>query len=215
MTNFFSTLTKTRLGLAVIGLFSSLVMLAACGDTATSLPASSVSPTTGLTSNTAIPTVARPTPQAVSSVAATTPGGSGAAPTTNSAANPAANSSPCSLVTKAEAEAILGEAVKEPTEQYGGCTYYLATPKPGTLSGIPWMSVTHTQGTRDNFNSAVKTYEIAGPAKPESGLGDYAASASGFLFILKGSNIISIQPGNTQIPAQQVRAFALKALGRV
>lgn len=93
--------------------------------------------------------------------------------------------------------------------------YFLVTPRPNTLADIPWMSVTRSHGTRANFDAAIKPYERGTPATAVSGLGDYAVTASSFLFVYKGDNILSIQPGNTEIPNDQVTAFATRALGRL
>ncbi len=155
-------------------------------------------------------TIAARTSNPVTTVAATA-----SAAATTAAQVSSSNKGPCSLVTRAELEAILGDTLTEPKLEYGGCTFYLTKPKPNTLAGIPWISVTWTHGTRANFDSAVKQYEFGTPAKSVSGLGDYAATASSFLFIIKGDNIVSIQPGNTEIPAQQIRDIASKALSRV
>jgi hypothetical protein len=146
-------------------------------------------------------------PTAGSAAAATVPAGS-AAPT-------APTRTPCSLLSKAEAEAILGEPVRDPSAQSGGCAYFLVTPHRDTLASIPWVSVTWTQGTRANFDSAVHAYERAGAATPVPGVGDHAMTVEGFLFVLAGEHIISIQPGNTAIPAATIRAFAEKALTHI
>ena len=93
--------------------------------------------------------------------------------------------------------------------------YFLVTPRPNTLADIPWMSVTRSHGSRASFDAAVTPYERGTPATVVPGLGDHAVTASSFLFVFKGDNILSIQPGNTEIPTDQVTAFATKALARL
>ncbi|MCG8341855.1 MAG: hypothetical protein MI684_03360 [Chlorobiales bacterium] len=127
---------------------------------------------------------------------------------------------PCELITKTDAETLLGEPVKEPEkseQQVVGmklCMY-----NPLDEASTSFLQITLTQQAfmkpggvppSDIFHS-IKDAQSEGRIDLE-GFGDEAFIATGGLYILKDDYYISIGTGNTDLPEVQER---LKSAGNV
>jgi len=138
---------------------------------------------------------------------------------------------PCALVTKADAEAILGRSLGEPERGTIGpfetCNY-----GEGTFSDNVQVQVSSELYTLSGFDDGMKAAAelVDAEAKPVSGLGDKAYSIGEVLYVQKGDvtlNFLVATPklteltrqGDTEAAEQQRLALATdlaaKALGRL
>jgi hypothetical protein len=108
-------------------------------------------------------------------------------------AQPAAGElDPCALLTKADAEAIVGASLGEPDMQTAGpfetCIY---TNDAGTYVQVQVSSGVYTESTFDDaMQAAAEQIDIE--AKPVSGLGDKAYWLSGILWVQKGDVSLNV-----------------------
>ncbi len=119
---------------------------------------------------------------------------------------------PCALLTKAEAEAALGEQVKEPeftdTKNPLGQKLCLYSPVSEKAKRFIQLSVVQNEGMgkslRDQGYNVEQLYEETKnnltDAKPVSGIGDGAFWGTNGLHVLKGNFYLNISVGNTSIP---------------
>ncbi len=134
---------------------------------------------------------------------------------------------PCALITKAEAEKVLGEAVSEPKEETIGevvksCTYYAAAVSTKYVS-----IVARTGISKEDFEAeANATAGLMGGATPTavSGVGDQAISVPPILWVLKGDVRLTVLtnldidftvPENAAKVLETEKELAKKALGRL
>jgi hypothetical protein len=136
--------------------------------------------------------------------AATAPAGETQAP--EETAQPAAGElNPCALLTKADAEAIVGASLGEPARQTAGpfetCIY---NDNAGTYVQVQVGSGVYTESTFDDaMRAAAKQIDIE--ATPVSGLGDKAYWLSGILWVQKGDvslNVLAQTPELAQLRLQ-------------
>jgi hypothetical protein len=130
----------------------------------------------------------------------------------------------CTLVTKQEVAAVLGQAVTDTSKTDNGiCTYTAGDPQIGVL-------VLDNFATRDTFDSFLESGKVHGKTYPVSGIGDAAiyidSSLEGFhylsLYVLKnklsfalvGLENVKGQEGKTQ-PLPSVRTLAMQAVSQL
>lgn len=210
-----------RVTLAAVVLLT--VIMAACGE-ATPVPSSgaALGPISGIipTASNSASTVQAATPTASTSARVASNPSPALKVTTVAIASASsvataagASNEACGLVTKAEAEAILGEPLAEPVYKYG-CEYRSAASK----SSFPILAVTLSRNiTRDQMQAGADNLARAANKKavPVEGIGDYALDVDGLLYVLKGKVQLSIQPYDVNFDKQKRKNFALKALEKI
>ena len=148
------------------------------------------------------------------------------APAKSSSATPVTALDACTLLTKQEAAAALGEAVKEPTSTGAGSAV-----TPGinaAVSSCDYESATTTHDVKLNvYRSSPdlaaqlrQTYQAVVCAKKEplSGLGDVACwydSNHGELQVLKGATLLVVELSRRGDATEAITTVAKKALARV
>lgn len=117
-----------------------------------------------------------------------------------------------SLLTKAEAEALLGEPVKEPDyqvkEPMGQQLLFFSAKSDAALKFIQ-VSVVQNEGMNDSLRSSgynvtklyQETKKMFKDNQSVTGIGDEAFWATNGLHILKSNYYVNISTGNTQDPA--------------
>ena len=182
------------LGVLFLAAVSALFLLAACGgdDEETTTPSGTRAPAATQT------TTGTQAPAATASPAAEE--------TATAAPQPAAGElDPCALLTKAEAEGILGASLGEQERQTVGpfetCIY---GDDIGNYVQVQVSSDVYTQSTFDDaMQSAAEQLDIE--AMPVSGLGDKAYWLAGILWVQKGDvslNLLAQTPELTQLRLQ-------------
>jgi hypothetical protein len=136
-----------------------------------------------------------------------------AAPKQKTAAAPL--SAACALVTKAEAEAILGHPLDELTSPLGNsCDYGQKPDKPHIF-----MTELRVGLTEGSFDSETKNAAKAMGAKikPATGYGEKALwiGSSQFIVLQHGKAISVSQPGGKKVAPDKLDAFVRKALSRM
>jgi hypothetical protein len=171
------------LGVLFFAALSGLILLAACGGDDEESPA---------------------TPGGTRTPAATASAGQTQTPAATT--QPAAGElDPCALLTKAEAEAIVGASLGEPERQTVGpfetCSY---GDDAGSYVQVQVSSDVYTQSTFDDaMQAAAEQVDIE--AMPVSGLGDKAYWLAGILWVQKGDvslNLLAQTPELTQLRLQ-------------
>ncbi|MBK5226464.1 MAG: hypothetical protein JJD96_07880 [Thermoleophilia bacterium] len=94
---------------------------------------------------------------------------------------------PCSLITKGEAEAVLGNPAIEPKSTSRSCTYH------SSVDELQQFSVTVEQGGRGTYDTETKQNQACGAnPQPVPSLGNYACSANNTVMFLKKDLVIVI-----------------------
>lgn len=94
---------------------------------------------------------------------------------------------PCSLITKGEAEAVLGSPALEPKSTSRSCTYH------SSVDDLQQFSVTVEQGGKATYETETKQNQACGAnPQPVPGLGDSACSANNTVMFLKKDLVIVI-----------------------
>ncbi len=136
---------------------------------------------------------------------------------------------PCTLLTKSEAEAALGETVKEPelkdTKNPLGQKICFYAPVSDKSDRFIQLSVVQNEGMtknlRDSGYNVKQLYEETKKnltdAKPVTGIGDDAFWGTNGLHILKGNEYLNISVGNTSKPGnlELAKGLAEKVVGRL
>ena len=125
---------------------------------------------------------------------------------------------PCVLVSKAEAETLLGEPLREPSATSGACLYARKA------NGLPLISLQlYPDKSKDSFESdaqtAAKVLNPKVPPKPAPGYGEAAFTVGDvgtLLTVFKHGKVIWVQRMFAKDPAPaKVEAFVRKALTRL
>lgn len=94
---------------------------------------------------------------------------------------------PCSLITKSEAEAILGSPAMEPRSASRSCTYR------SSMDELQQFSVTVEQGGKATYDTETKQNQACGAnPQPVPSLGDSACSANNTVMVLKKDLVVVI-----------------------
>jgi len=94
---------------------------------------------------------------------------------------------PCSLITKNEAQAVLGGPVTEPKSTSRSCTYQ------SSVDDLQQFSVTVEQGGKATYETEIKQNQACGAnPQPVPSLGDSACSANNTVMFLKKDLVIVI-----------------------
>ncbi|MHB1042081.1 MAG: hypothetical protein ACYC0Q_04505 [Eubacteriales bacterium] len=137
--------------------------------------------------------------------------------------------SPCALLTKVEAEAALGEQVKEPesrdTKNPLGQKICLYSPVSDKSENFIQLSLVQNEGMTNTLREQgynveqlyKETKENLAEVKPVSGIGDEAFWGTNGLHILKGNVYLNISVGNTSKPEnlELAKDLARKAVDRL
>jgi hypothetical protein len=162
--------------------------------------------------------------------AATTASSSSSSSAAASSVVPSAPSAPsahaggdyCSLITAAEARAVVGEDLKPglsrtaTTPKIGGesgsCLYKPAQTKVLTLVNL---IVVGTKIPRSVFDTEIKSPD-AGPTKPVSGLGETAFAVPGIVTVYDHGLVLALEilKGGNAVPTATLAAMLRTALGR-
>jgi hypothetical protein len=159
--------------------------------------------------------------------------------TTGQKSNPPVNTNmvkgkidPCSLITKAEAEAAIGEKVEDPTTEDGNkewgqtrCVYSSASESSAKFVQISVVQTESiTEGLRQKGYTTAKLLEDTRTqvkGKPISGIGDDAYWGNSNLHVLKKDAYITISTGLVLNPKNEpaaidtAKTLALKAVERL
>jgi len=136
---------------------------------------------------------------------------------------------PCSLITKEEAEAALGEPVQEPefedTKNPLGQKLCQYNPKSESSQKFIQISVVQNEGMskvlREQEYNVVKLFQETkknlAKAQPVPGIGEDAFWGTPGLHVLKGSVYFVVGVGNTDLPAnlELAKSLAQKAASRL
>ena len=159
-----------------------------------------------------------PSSQALAAEAAPAPKaktapGAGAAAKAPAAGGEKATNASCALVTKAEAEVILGEPLDDLTSPLGHTCDYGHRPDRPHL----FMTELRTEEDRASFESETQTAArmMGAKLKPVAGYGEAAVWIGTFqIVVLQHGKAISVVPGAKVAPAK-LDAFLRKALSRM
>jgi len=136
---------------------------------------------------------------------------------------------PCTLLTKAEAEAALGEQVKEPeftdTKNPLGQKLCLYSPVSENTGRFIQIGLVQNEGMGKNLRDQgynveqlyTETKKNLTDAKPVSGIGDEAFWGTNGLHILKGNVYLNISVGNSSKPEnlELAKGLAEKVVSRL
>ena len=133
----------------------------------------------------------------------------GARPATAAETEAAANSKPCSLVTRAEMEAILGSKIVKVTTYNLTCHYFTDETTSAEVE-TTWT------GGKDAFDQVKGFNSAPGLAEPVAGIGDEAyMQAAGVLHVLKGDTYVVVNSRVYPNELQTESAIARKAMEKL
>ena len=148
-------------------------------------PASSVTGT-GVAAAVTTPTGTASTDTTSSDVASTDSASTETVSATAAETEAAASSRPCSLVTRAEMEKILGSKIVKVTNTEQSCSYFTDEKNSANVDTI-WTGGKESYAQVKGFNSA------PGLAEPVAGIGDEAyLQAAGVMHVLKGDTYVVV-----------------------
>lgn len=118
---------------------------------------------------------------------------------------------PCSLVTKDEVEAVLGETVKDGVADGDDCNY--DSLRPGQAGArISWLHG-HAEAAIQGARAGIKMMNLG---KPVEGLGDEAVfMAPGVLYVRKGDDLVTVSLVLAPDALDKTKTLAGKALSRL
>ena len=148
-------------------------------------PASSVT-TTEVAAAVTTSTGTAPTDTTSTDTASSATASTDTVPATAAETDAAASSKPCSLVTRAEMEKILGSKIVKVTNNEQSCSYFTDDKNSASVDTI-WTGGKESYAQVKGFNSA------PGLAEPVAGIGDQAyLQAAGVLHVLKGETYVVV-----------------------
>ena len=146
------------------------------------------------------------------------PSPAGSSTTSGAAVAPAGDGASCALVSKSEAEAIVGEPLQEPTTAYNGMCEYRRAADLGKKASLPILTLKVYPGlTKATFESEAKNAASLGrnPIRPIAGLGEDAFEVGSFQIMAlqrgKGISATHLEP----LEQAKLEAFVRKALGKL
>ncbi len=177
------------------------VFASACGgagNTSVSKPAPTQSPLT-----------------VVAAAAVNTPSSAAGARASAATSNQVQGADTCALVTKADAEAAVGEPVGAPTLIRNTSSDSLCTYK--SAGGTAYLNV-HIWHWPDVATAANTFHQYQSTGQPLAGLGDQAVATSGYILVQKGAVLLEIAllgQSKQADPAGAIKTLAAKLLAQL